>query len=97
MQVTRSPEPECTTWLQRFQQSLTILCGGREPPEDLCRRWQDEVDNDLQDWVPKESLPPWATGIGTIEAAEAMANSPIESLDHAERPEPPDAVAPKGP
>ena len=68
-----------TTMLSRFQDALTLLCGER-PDESLCREWMQDVNDDLQGWVLHHISPitPWATGIGTIDAAWAMASEPEE-------------------
>lgn len=72
-----------TTMLSRFQDALTLLCGER-PAESLCREWMQDVNDDLQGWVLHHISPitPWATGIGTIDAAWAMASEPEEGEDY---------------
>lgn len=61
-----------------FAQTLRVLCG-EEPPEDLVRKWiaGDEShvetgDDTLQDWASVNRPFYWMTGIGLLDAAEAL-------------------------
>ena len=60
-----------------------LLCGER-PSESLCREWMQDFNDELQGWVLHHISPltPWATGIGTIDAAWAMASEPEEGEDY---------------
>lgn len=75
-----------TTWLQRFVQALSMLCRGKQPPIHFCEMWMRHEDingvEPLQEWAVNNSGIYWATGIGIIEAAEAMADTPIEGAGH---------------
>lgn len=76
-----------TTWMERFRDALTIMCGA-PPPLSYCEMWvrneQDEGAADpLQNWVGMQKTPHWAQCIVTIEAAEVWANTPVEGEDHA--------------
>jgi hypothetical protein len=75
--------PVVTTKLSRFQDALTLLCGER-PSQAMCQEWLLDLNDDLQGWVIDHLSPlvPWATGIGTIDAAYAMAEEPEEGEDY---------------
>jgi Domain of unknown function (DUF3850) len=70
-----------TAYRERFVDALGLLC--REtPPKDLCEAWLNDESESLQEWVVNHLLIHWASGIGTIEAAQHMANVPEESDSH---------------
>lgn len=76
-----------TTWMERFRDALTVLCGGKEPSLELCEKWlsneQDSNGSDpLQDWVCCNTVLPWSQGIIVIDAAYALAESPEEGSGH---------------
>lgn len=72
-----------TTYVDRVLESFALICNGHRPPKQLVEDWLtegDEVGNNLQDWAVNHAAPYWATGIGTIDAAFAMAESPEEGI-----------------
>ena len=79
----KSKKVVTTTMLSRLQDALTLLCGER-PSESLCRDWMQDANDDLQGWAIHHISPltPWATGIGIIDAAYAMASEPEEGEDY---------------
>lgn len=86
-QATLEGDPDQpTTWDYRFQMALALLCNNHLPDERLCRLWRDEEDEDaheaLQSWVLSHCALSWATGIGTIEAAMTLADTPDEGGKH---------------
>lgn len=65
---------------ERLADILERLCGQR-PPDDLVRKWvesdeshsyAEEWVDTLQDWAASHCPWEWATGIGLIDAAEAV-------------------------
>lgn len=78
---------ESTTWMERFRDALTIMCGA-EPPLKFCEMWvkneQDEHCADpLQNWVGmQKTTPTWAQNIVTIDAAQVWADTPVEDQKH---------------
>jgi hypothetical protein len=71
-----------TSFMERFMQALTVLCGGVEPPEAMCAAWCCQATEELQEWVLDHEKLEWASGISIIEAAEMLANSPKEGQGH---------------
>lgn len=73
-----------TTWLERFQAAIAQLCNGNIPPFALCEEWNKQSESlELQDWVINHSGLKWAQDIAILDAAQMLANQPIESEDHA--------------
>ena len=75
-----------TTYLYRFNEALTILCGAG-PPADMLQEWIDDVTvqgaHRLQDWVGmQKAVPEWAQCIEIIDAASNLARFPVEDEDH---------------
>jgi hypothetical protein len=72
-----------TGYLDRFVDALEILCTAR-PDRDLCEQWLRHAPGSerLQDWAVDHTRANWGTGICVIEAAEVMAESPEEGMDH---------------
>lgn len=76
--------PLSASYARRFSEVLERICGSR-PPADLVEKWiaGDEshsysetwIDT-LQDWASMNRPFAWATGIGMIDAAEAMVAEP---------------------
>jgi hypothetical protein len=71
----------------RFAAALSRLCGVR-PPDDLVAGWlagdESHVEtgaDTLQDWASIHRPFHWATGIGTIDAARALADEPDPMAD----------------
>ena len=73
--------PGGTTYLERFVDALGLLCR-KVPPQALCEAWLNHESEDLQEWVVNHLRKHWASGIGTIEAAQCMANVPAEGENH---------------
>lgn len=75
-----------TTYAYRFQMALALLCGNHLPDARLCELWftesSEEAHSQLQEWAINHTVMPWATGIGTIEAALALADTPVEHANH---------------
>lgn len=76
-------ETEATGYLTRFVDALEILCAAR-PDVAMCEQWlrHEPGSERLQDWVVDHTRANWGTGIGTIEAAEVMAENPEEGVNH---------------
>lgn len=73
-----------TDWLSRFAQAIGLLCG--VPPDmALCADWANNESEELQSWVLQNSTVSWCSGIGTIDAATVMADTPEEDAKHADR------------
>jgi hypothetical protein len=72
-----------TGYLDRFVDALELLCTAR-PDRDLCEEWLRHAPGSerLQDWAVDHTRANWGTGIGTIEAAEVMAENPEEGAGH---------------
>lgn len=82
-------EPVPTTYMERFREAMGVLCAGKMPPLEMCEQWlrDEQVDfaDPLQAWAVDHAQVAWHTGIGTIEAAQAWADSPEEGVDHEDR------------
>lgn len=80
---------EPTSYVYRFQMALALLCGNHLPRRQLCELWlndeAEEAHTELQEWAINHSLMTWATGIGVIEAAMTLADTPDEGGDHEDR------------
>jgi hypothetical protein len=77
-------ERQATGYLERFADALEILCTER-PPLELCELWLRHVEPQgvlLQDWAINHTRANWGTGIGVLEAAEVLAETPEEGMDH---------------
>jgi hypothetical protein len=76
-------EEEATDYLVRFADALEIMCTAR-PDIALCEQWlRNTPEGDhLQDWAVDHMRANWGTGIGVLEAAETMAETPEEGMDH---------------
>lgn len=70
-----------TTYLQRFGDAVTLLCGGNRPSEDLLKGWLDGSNDELQNFAATHG-PEWAQGIGLLDAAAVTADQPTEEIDH---------------
>lgn len=71
-----------TTWMQRFQLSLSILCGAA-PPLDLCENWIQGLDDELQEWGGvQKATPQWCQNIAIIDSARVLADNPVEGERH---------------
>lgn len=77
-----APVPVDTKYIDRLIEALTLLCGGKEPPRSLVHEWETNESEGLQDWAACNTKLPWAMGIGTIEAAQVMADNPEEGQGH---------------
>jgi hypothetical protein len=74
--------PTNTKYLDRLIEALTLLCGGTVPPREMVLAWETDDSEELQDWAACNTKLPWAMGIGTIEAAQVMADNPEEGMGH---------------
>lgn len=76
-------ENDATGYLERFVDALEIMCTER-PDSGLCEQWlRNAPEGDcLQDWTVDHMRANWGTGIGVLDAASAMAESPEEGMDH---------------
>ncbi len=72
-----------TTYTQRFSDAVTLLCGGNRPPETMVAGWINRDSEELQAFAVQYG-PSWAQGIGLIDAAELMANNPVEGVSDAD-------------
>lgn len=72
-----------TTYAQRLSDALTLLCGGRRPPEEAVTGWLcvDSDNHALQDFCA-DNGPAWAQGIVCIDAALLLAATPTEGVAH---------------
>lgn len=87
-----------TLYIDRVVAALALLCGGARPARELVVGWEDNTNDELQSWAVCHVAAPWATGIGTIEAAQTLANTPEEGMEHQDRADAfPDARAGCGP
>lgn len=79
-----SKKDQVTTWVERFQQSIAIMCGGNTPPLQMCLDWMDkDADSvELQEWAINHAALPWAQGIGILDAASVLADHPMEGFGH---------------
>lgn len=79
-----------TTWLERFTQALAVLCGGKQPPAEAIRDWDDPgMDSHaLQSWAISNAWMEWAQGVAIIDAARLLADQPAEGEGHEESPHP---------
>jgi hypothetical protein len=73
--------PDTTTYIDRFVNALGILCVASPSPE-MAEAYLTGASEDLQHWVGTHQRVGWSMAIGVIEAAQVMANNPIEGLDH---------------
>ena len=62
---------------KRFAEAIELLCK-KKPSEKLIKDWVERNSDDLQDWVGENCHVWWCQNIGIIDAAEAMADAPIE-------------------
>jgi hypothetical protein len=65
----------------RFASAVTLLCKGRKPPAGLVAGWLDRSDDGLQEFAI-DNGPAWAQGIALLDAAKALADSPVEGVSH---------------
>lgn len=73
-----------TTWVERFTEALTVLCG-EPPPAGVVAAWFEPGSDseELQNWAAAKCRMPWAQGIVVIDAAEVLADEPAEGDMHA--------------
>ena len=70
-----------TTKLQRMSDAVTLLCDGKRPSDRLVQGWLDKTDEGLRDFAATHG-PAWAQGIGVLDAAAVLADTPTEGVDH---------------
>lgn len=75
------------TWIERYRQTIALLCGGILPPLDICEAWLADGSESyaLQDWVCSNMAAPWAQAIIILDAAALMANEPEEGAGHLDK------------
>lgn len=76
-----------TRFVERVMDSLALLCHGERPPRGMVEAWFRDESEELQDWALNHAAPYWATGIGTLEAAVMMADTPEEGISDGNGPE----------
>lgn len=79
---------------QPLRDVLSALCGGAEPPDFVTDQFftyqlTEEEQLELQDWCACNVKPEWLTGIGTMEAADALVKEAITSANIAGPPKAP--------
>lgn len=78
--LTLGQSHQATGFVERVQESLALLCNGQTPPRELVEQWFTHESEDLQDWAVNHAASYWATGIGIIDAATALAETPEEGI-----------------
>lgn len=83
--MTETTETTETTFAERFRDAVTLLCGGRRPPETFVTQWLECKDADFYDLQSYaiEHGPDWCQGIVLLDAAYVMAAAPEEGVNHA--------------
>jgi hypothetical protein len=71
---------QATLFVDRMLDSLALLCNGQRPSREMVEAWFKDESEALQDWAVNHAAPYWATGIGVIDAATALAESPEEGI-----------------
>lgn len=66
-----------TTPASRFAQALGAFCT-ESPDPDMCWRWLETEDDQLQEWVIDHLRFEWMQGIEAIDAARAVSDTPVE-------------------
>lgn len=76
-------DKENSGYLVRFADALEILCTAR-PDLALCEQWLRNTPEgeQLQAWAVDHMRANWGTGLGVLDAAEVMAESPEEGMHH---------------
>lgn len=69
-----------TTYPQRVAEALAVLCNGKTPPAGYVEAWLLDEHELLQDWAVSNASVCWAQGLGVIDAAVALAESPEEGI-----------------
>jgi hypothetical protein len=78
-----------TTWYARVSQALALLCGGAVPPMPLVEAYFTSDDDRLQHWASDRCTLGWHQGVGVLDAAVTLADSPAEGEGHEDRPQSP--------
>lgn len=73
--------PGATTYLDRFVDALGLLCRSK-PSKTVCKQWLSGESEELQSWAVSNARIYWQMGIGTIEAAQHLADNPEEGEGH---------------
>jgi hypothetical protein len=66
-----------TTVLERFGDAMELLCQGTRPPDWVLTQWLRGNGEELQDFA-NDYGPAWAQGIGIIEAALTLVDTPTD-------------------
>lgn len=80
---------EATLFMRRFGDAMQLLCRGNRPSDEMMQAWLDNDNEDLQSFASVHTLG-WAQGLGVIDAALTMADTPTEGDGHEERERPED-------
>ena len=70
-----------TTIVERFGDAMELLCQGHRPPDSMLCAWIDGSSEELQTFAANHG-PAWAQGIGIIDAALTLVDSPTEINFH---------------
>lgn len=73
--------PGATAYIDRFVDALGLLCRSK-PPKAMCEQWLKGENEELQSWAVSNARIYWQMGIGTIEAAQHLADNPEEGEGH---------------
>jgi hypothetical protein len=74
-----------TTWVERFQAAMALLCDGRRPTEIMIFDWFVGDGEELQQWASENGSLGWHQGIALIDAACTIADQPEEGAGHLDR------------
>lgn len=69
-----------TSYLERVSDGFALLCNGNRPTPKMLEDWVLGTNERLQDWAVNNMAVYWGTGIGTIDAAFALAETPEEGI-----------------
>lgn len=70
-----------TTFIERFGDSMEVLCGER-PTDQKLSDWHSRKNEELQEFACNKTRLKWAQGICVIDAALLLAESPAEGEGH---------------
>lgn len=59
---------------------MELLCKGHRPPTELVVNWFTDTDSEGLQNFAAEHGPEWAQGVGVIDAARLLADTPTEIL-----------------
>ncbi len=69
-----------------LREVLSMLCGGKAPPrfvttQHFTTQLSAEDQEKLHEWAVKNVKPQWLTGIGVLEAADAMVREAVANAN----------------